>query len=356
MKRILVFVLALTLLLSLPCLASAEEPGWIGAYADLLQQWQAKLAAEGGDLVGSYSNGYTLYDIDKDGTPELILKTGTCEADFHGFIYTFSESGGVVCVCDDFGLGHSSLYTYPGENGLILMYGHMGYAGAEHLILTPDGLQNAGTLYEDDLNVRLQNDPDADYIYPGDVVAGSVYLDLFCLDRRLPLERYEEIERMRDEGFPGAVACGDYPQGDPEFFTRVMMENREVVAVSADGYTRSPGRIGFQDLLKQGAAADWMYADLQILSTQLADLNGDGQPECIVDLNQGENSEPMRFFLSEQEGTVYAYLENYASKSLTVDLNGNLLCGSEYYSGLKRLLFDGEEALFLTLPLAYYAG
>ncbi len=39
MKRILVFALALTLLLSLPCLASAEEPGWLGAYADLLQQW-----------------------------------------------------------------------------------------------------------------------------------------------------------------------------------------------------------------------------------------------------------------------------------------------------------------------------
>ena len=353
MKRWISLTAALCLLLCIGTFALAEAPDWAGAYASILDEKEALAAEqENGDFGLDWY--YTLYDIDKDGIPELIVRLGTCEVDFHGEIYSFS-AGRAQLVCDNLGLGHCSLYTDPGRNGLILMHGHMGYASAERLCLENGSLYGDEVLYEDDLNERLQSDPEADYVYPGDVIPGSVYLSLYWLELRLPLYRYEEIAGCLEGRFPGEARDGTYPQGDPYFFDKILQSNTEVVAVSADGFAKSPGRIGFQDLLKQDVAADWMYADLQILSACLADLNSDGQAECIVDLDQGEGSERMRFFLSEENGTVYAYLQNYAPSLVSVDWNGNLLCAYYTTSELCRLFFDGEEAMLLTLPDEYLA-
>ena len=355
MRKILAFLIVSSLLLSCACFASAEEPDWVGVYAAILDGKEAELrTAEAESGIPDQIWEYTLYDVDKDGVPELIVKIGTCEADYRGEVYT-AASGEAQLVCDDLGLGHCSLYTDPGRNGLILMYGHMGFAWAGRFWLE-NGALSSEELYQDDLNERLQSDPDADYVYPGDMVPGSAYLSLYRLELRLPLYRYEEILGCLEGRFPGAVAWEDYPpQGDPDFFQRILQSNTEVVAVSADGFAKSPGRIGFQDLLKQDVAADWMEADLQILSTCLADLNGDGQLECIVDLSKDEYGSLMRFFLSEQDGTVYAYLQNYAPSLVLTDQNGNLLCAYYTSSELYRLLFDREEAMLLMLPAEYTA-
>ena len=351
MKRFLSLTVALCLLLSLGTFACADSPDWASAYAAILDEKLVEARAEQESMGFSVPYWeYTLYDIDKDGVPELFVKMGTCEADFHGEIFTFSD-GAARLVCDDLGLGHSSFYTDPGENGVILMRGHMGYAWAERLRLENVSV-SFEDLYEDDLNERLQNDPEADYIYPGDVIPGSVYLSMFRLELRLPLARYEEIMNCLAGQIPGEVACGDYPDGDPYFFDRIINSNGEVVAVSADGYAKGPGRIGFQDLMKQNVASDWMDGDMSILSAQLADLNGDGQSECALALSKGENDSEMRCYLSEQDGTVYAYLLNYASQ-MEVDSVGNLYINSPYYQQPYRLIFDGEEAFLLLLPLEY---
>ena len=346
MKRYLAFPIIFALLLSMCCFASAEAAPWVGAYENVLAGKQAEaVATESGYLL----NCYTLYDIDKDGSPELIVKMGTCEADFHGYVYTVSN-GQAVCVCDDLGFGHCAVYSDPGENGVILMYGHMGYAWAERMCLGQDGALSFETLYEDDLNARLATDPDAAYIEPGEVVPGAAYLDMSDLEKRLPISRYEEIERLRAGEFPAAGS--NFPHADPDFFEKIMRENYEVVGVSANQGLDNL----FCWLLQRDVAADWMDSDLQILSVQLADLNGDGWLDCIVDLCKGESGDHMHFFLTEQNGTVYAYLENYASEEISVDKNGNLLCRGAYYSTLERLLFDGEEAMFLTLPQEYFAA
>ena len=352
MKRWLSFICALCLLLCVGICAQAETPDWAEAYGAILDAKQAE-SADPQEQWGTPGCEYTLYDIDKDGSPELIVKLGTCEADYHGEIYTFKD-GGASLICGELGLGHSSLYSDPGENGLILMWGHMGYAAAERLSMEEGGLESV-TLYEDDLNERLQTDPDAEYVYPGEVVPGAAYLDLWRGELRLPLCRYEEIERCRNGVFTQTGAAVGCPQGDTAFFERLMAENGEVCAVTLDGFTHSPGRIGFRDLLKQNVAADWMDGDLTVLSAQSADLNGDGQAECVVDLARAESSERMRFFLSEQEGTVYAYLQNYAPEELTADRNGNLRCRSAYYTQFYHMLFDGTEALLLSIPGEYFA-
>ena len=135
-----------------------------------------------------------------------------------------------------------------------------------------------------------------------------------------------------------------------------MEENRPVVALSVDRYSNNPGLIGFQDLLKKDVAVPWMDGDLQILAVQEADLNGDGQLECVADLAETEDSYSIiRCYLSEQGGTVYAYLQNYAPRELHIDSNGNLQMITDYDTSLHRLICDGEEALLMTLSPSFFA-
>ena len=354
MKKAISVFLTLCLLLSVPVLASAEEAGWQDAYAAILSEIEAALQAQAQDswIDTTLGCGYSLYDIDKDGVPELMTKLGTCEADYHGAIYTFRD-GQALCVCDEIGLGHSSYYSDPDENGVVLFGGHMGYAWAQRLRLEGDGIRSED-LYEDDLNARLAEDPEADYVYPGDVIPGSVYLPLFRMALRLPLEKLDEIEENLSGRFPGAAADIVFSEEELALYERLIASNDVVIAVSADGYTNSPGPIGFQDLLRQDAVTDYLSSDLALQSAQPADLNGDGKPEYVLFLSTADGINRFCCCLHEQDGTVYAYLFSYYAPDAAVDSNGNLYFAAEYYQELYRLIFDGGEALTLTLPPEYY--
>lgn len=323
--------------------ASAEEPAWVSAYERVLTERMVRVCEEYEYLDFCPEISYAVYDIDKDGTPELIVKSGTCEADYIGALYSFRD-GKAFQFGEELYLGHSSLYSDPGENGIILLYGHMGEARAIRISFE-DGYAEE-LLYEDDLNARLREDPDADYIYPGDVIPGSVYLTLCRWGITLPLTRYEEIGRLLEGEFPG-VTEGYYPQHYGAFYEDIIANNADVFAVTADGYSNSPKWIGFQDLLKQNIAANYMGGDLTVLSTQLADFNGDGKLECVAAVTDGGGE--MRIVLSEQEGVVYAYLINYA-EGYELDEHGNFRIETPYYTSRRRLIFDGEEAFLLTLP------
>jgi hypothetical protein len=175
-------------ILSVQASAEDETPAWVTAYEQLLTEWNAQIPDGGGDFDVVPEISYLVYDVDKDGIPELIAKIGTCEADYHGALYTFRD-GKAFQVGEELGLGHASLYSDPGENGIILMWGHMGFASAVRISIA-DGYTEE-PLYEDDLNARLEEDPDADYIYPGDVIPGSVYLTMCRGGLTLPLTHYD---------------------------------------------------------------------------------------------------------------------------------------------------------------------
>ena len=323
--------------------AEAEASDWMAAYDRILAGWKAQLAEDPEYVDISPELSYLVYDIDKDAIPKLLVKAGTCEADYHGALYTFRD-GQAFQAGEELGLGHSSFYSDPGEDGIIIMWGHMGYASAVRISLT--GGYREELLYEDNLNGRLEEDPDADYIYPGDVIPGSVYLTLCPGDLTLAMTHYEEITRCL-EGVLPAPAEEQYPNRDAAFFEILINGSGEVFAVTADGYTNSPGRVGFQELLRQNVAADWMQGDLGILSVTPADLNGDGKLECCVAATDG--SSEVRIILSEQGGTVFAYLINYA-EGYAPDTQGNLICSTPYGQFCYRLIFDGEQAYLLTLP------
>ena len=330
-------------ILSVQASAENETPAWVTAYEQLLTEWNAQIPEEPGDFDVVPEVSYLVYDVDKDGIPELIAKIGTCEADYHGALYTFRD-GKAFQVGEELGLGHASFYSDPGENGIILMWGHMGFASAVRISIA-DGYTEE-PLYEDDLNARLEEDPDADYIYPGDVIPGSVYLTMCRGGLTLPLTHYDEIRRIL-EGEKPAVTEGQYPNRDPAFFENLINGSGEVYAVTADGFTNSPGRIGFQDLLRKDVAANWMQGDLSILSAVPADLNADGQLEYWIAAS--DSSSEVRIILHEQDGIVYAYLLNYTD-GYEPDADGNIVCSSPYYAFRFRLIFDREQAFLLSLP------
>lgn len=78
------------------------------------------------DTAATYDkNGnYALYDIDQDGTKELIISFGESDADWTNYVYTL-ENGMPQSI------GNFSnpvlLYTADDNNGIYCVYGHMGY-------------------------------------------------------------------------------------------------------------------------------------------------------------------------------------------------------------------------------------
>ena len=123
-----------------------------------------------------------------------------------------------------------------------------------------------------------------------------------------------------------------------------------MVATGTDRFANSPGAISFRDLLKKDVVASWMNEDLTITDILDADLNGDGKLECILSLTEVSGGSPIRIFLSEEAGTVYAYIQNYAYDSITVTADGNFLLSSEYYQQHCRLIFEEGNCFLLNLP------
>lgn len=69
-------------------------------------------------------DGYYIYDIDKDNTPEFILCKGTCDADYEYAVYRFDGTKLVEMGSAPWG---TCLYGYPDEKALAIQYIQMGY-------------------------------------------------------------------------------------------------------------------------------------------------------------------------------------------------------------------------------------
>lgn len=97
----------------------------ITAYKSALQGKINEVADESGSL-NVIDVTYSLYDMDYDSIPELLVHYGTCEADYRIAIYTYRNNA-LKLVEDGLHGGHTSFgYDYV-ANQLVLCEGHMGY-------------------------------------------------------------------------------------------------------------------------------------------------------------------------------------------------------------------------------------
>lgn len=105
-----------------PASFQAVENDYIFAYQDILMEHRLRRIKYNRENDFEYA----LYDMNRDGIQELLLFTGTCEADYRYTVYTLKN--GTAVWCGEFHGGHGTVYI-GNEPGLIMYWGQMGVYG-----------------------------------------------------------------------------------------------------------------------------------------------------------------------------------------------------------------------------------
>lgn len=298
---------------------------WQRAYADFLRNLCKREAAvrdidrpdydpnEYPYEIGMLSSGYCLYDIDKDGVPEMLVRYGDSEAAYYTTVYGWAD--GAVTELGNFPSGHSSLYTWPGENAVAFNWGHMGGHYVQKGSLAGGALEWE-TVFEEGIKEPVEAYTEMEDIVPGSqylrevrTTLGLIFGEGFDADADQPLtlpicdygreRQAAELEPVLDAEARRAI-------------TAVLEDGAEFYGVSADGFGGDTGWTALERYLAPGGVDT--YADTPQTIEKLAwvDMNGDGRRECVLRLLDGAEGWPDQYIMfSEQNGTVCAYCLNY---------------------------------------------
>lgn len=100
---------------------ASYSANWKAEYADVLDNTMIEYPNY------QYSCNYALYDIDKNGVPEMFVKVGTCETDYIYGVYAMSEAADDAVLIDILPADHTSVCGLQTKGSFLLWGGHMGY-------------------------------------------------------------------------------------------------------------------------------------------------------------------------------------------------------------------------------------
>ena len=300
---------------------------WQTAYADFLteelRQDMIKVETENGEI----SDLYCLYDVDKDGIPELFIRYGTCEAAYYTVCYTFRD-GRVEALADgDFGSGWGRIYSCPGEAAFLFWDRHMGYAGISKIPMEDGGLGEWELLLEECTNPSGPGEEVRPYTQPSELVPGAeavpCYYTSSCRDwgRTPPL-----VLPIYDYG--GYSRTPEEPREEREVrsaIREVLWENRAFNGCSGDNVYGSTGWV----VLGEYLIGSYPYGKepLVVKEYAFADANADGQTDCILRLekvpDQHGNVRQYYVILALQGEEVYAYFFGFTD-GVGVDPDGTV--------------------------------
>lgn len=118
---------------------------------------------------------YCVYDIDKNGVPELIIDENKSEAQKRIHIYTYDLTSKETKYLGSEGSGHSSLCSVPNENGVMRFTAHMDYEYVDVISIVNSCL-NLNNIIS---GKNCRNEYSTEYDEPGDIIAGSNTL-IYC--------------------------------------------------------------------------------------------------------------------------------------------------------------------------------
>lgn len=134
-----------------PAVTTTEPDGNVSAgglmdmypaiYQGVIKTVFEETAAEHGGIA---SIEFAFRDLDADGIPELLLKYGTCEADFQIHLYKINPENGA----DDLGLiggGHTSFAYDENTGDFVIVWGHMGAASINYFKWDNGNLKSTGS-------------------------------------------------------------------------------------------------------------------------------------------------------------------------------------------------------------------
>ena len=151
-----------------------DFPAFMTIYSDLVSQTFRSYSDE-----ETVSVSFALTELTGDDFPELLLKKGTCEADYSISVYTIDNCAPVL-IGDQLPGGHTSFGLNTDTGALALLYGHMGYGGASQY------------KYENGQLVSAGDDFETEYIDSDD------YFRIIS-EKGYKFIRFEEIFRIGDE-------------------------------------------------------------------------------------------------------------------------------------------------------------
>ena len=297
--------------------------------------------------IGEVSGRYVLYDIDKDAVPELLIRYGLGEAGYHTTVYGFRD--GAVTELGDIPTGHTSLYTWPGENGLGYDWGHMGGHFIDKITLEDDQLIE-NTFFDEGIEAPVEQ-----YTAAEDVIPGSRYLTEVqttvqlpeLSPMTLPIEDYgkvplhEPLDPERDEAARGAIA-------------EVLESGGTFYAVTADGFGGDAGETTLESYLQPGGITEYADRSLIVAGRAWVDVDGNGQRECLLKVER-QSGDPYGgaclVVLSEQSGSIYGYCLNYTDQTEVLEdgVFRETYAGGDSW-GERRLSFRGNQCYLYTAP------
>lgn len=326
---------------------------WRVAYAAFLEDRAAEAAwvrdpenpeydpnwaeAEAAEAIGSYF----LYDIDKNGVPELLMRYGAGEAGYHTTVYGYA--GEAVTELGDVASGHAAFYTWPGENAVALNWGHMGGHLVTRISLV-DGKLTEETVFEE----FIEN-AETSYTPVTDIVPGALQLQeahpavVLPADGALvlPVYHYGTVVTAR----PLDAARDAQAKAEIE---HVLTAGGGFYGVTADGFGGDTGWTMLEDYLQPGGVTQYAGAALTVTKREWLDFNGDGQSEALVTIGHAEGDPyggTMQVVFSlEEDGVVYAYCMNYMSG---YELEG-IVFVSKYDQTETTIAFDLAQAYLYT--------
>lgn len=321
MKRAISAATFIGLLLCLICSSAFSEEEfseWKPLYEEILDG----IEKDEPDRIAKTSR-YLVYDLDGNGIPELVVSKGLNDAETETEFYTLEDSkliklgklktGYVIFKGNDKGEG-LVIQRYLDEEKtsiqVILEEGQL----KETAIEVPDNLES---------NTQIRD------------------LKLIGINYKLYISQYEDMISLIHGDFP-FTKPSHFPENN-KYFYEELIAGKGKVHVIPEMSSHYPDYQCRFDMLKSKKH--------EIANISYSDLNGDGQMECIVDL-KGTGVIPVRVFLSEQNGIVYAYVHEFAYENVSADKNGNLLTETEGNKTLYRLIFDKGEWFLMQLPIA----
>lgn len=265
-------------------------------------------------VMSMMSENYSLYDVDKDGVPELFVRYGDCEANFTTQCYTFRD-GKVVCI-GEFRSGHSSLYTCPDKSAVLRSSGHMGYKEVYEYPMENGVLTEEREIFREE-DVR-------DYTPTEEIVSGAEYIEPYYTRRgeddssfftgKAPYSAGSAMLLPICDWQAGPAATGNDSEQARAAILAALGGESEVYAVSGDHFYGDIGPVAWTDYLGPHGAYPYNDEPLEVSAHLWQDMNGDGQEELLLrvvtDVGEDHGTpwvSEATVMLSGQGGVVYAY-------------------------------------------------
>lgn len=270
--------------------------GWQGAYKKTIAEF-----ADSYDLGEDIPISYALYDIDKDGVPELLINTYNGGFASDTFFYYFD--GEEVQYAGKRYAAHMTYYTYPDNNGLIESENQMMITSISKIAFDDgkiaDTSEPSETLYYDSL---IEDDKESlDIIRVSAIVEGSEEIVMYPQSYMVGLLEYDKTIKT----------CSDKPLSDSELETimqAILDEDEEFIAVrSRDCMVE---KMSISEVCNPEFLRGYGEEDACIMDTYYIDLNGDSQKECLVCLGRSNGTLDEFVLFSYQNGQMFGYIEN----------------------------------------------